>query len=185
VGDWYGWYGEPVSYDYGTGIVYEDGNVVSDGQVIATEEQYYDQASAIADQGQTVADDTQWMPLGVFALVEKETDPQTDLFQLSVSKDGAIGGSYARTDAPDKTSAIKGSVDKKTQRVAWTIDSWPGTVYEAGIFNLTQDKAPLLVHADKDKTLQKLLVRVSPPSSAGQQPASSPAQQPATPTTQQ
>jgi hypothetical protein len=177
VGGWYGVSGAPVSYNYGSDIVYVDGNVVSNGQVIATDDQYYDQASTLATQGEAPPAEAQWMPLGVFALVAQEQDPQTDLFQLSVSKDGAITGSYANTSAPDKPAAVAGSVDKQTQRVAWTIDGYAGTVYDAGIFNLTQDKAPVLVHAGKDTTYQRLLLRVSPPSAEGQ-PAATGQQQP-------
>jgi hypothetical protein len=122
------------------------------------------------------------MPLGVFAVVNKESDPQEALFQISVSKEGAIGGSYAHTSAPDKTSPIKGSVDKKTQRVAWTIEAYPDVVYDAGLYNLTQDKAPLLVHSGKDKTATQLLLRVNPPKSeTAASGAAAPPVSPATP----
>ena len=51
-------------------------------------------------------------------------------------------------------------MDKKTQRAAWTIGDNKDNVMETGIYNLTKDEAPMLVHFGKDKTEQWLLVRM-------------------------
>ena len=61
------------------------------------------------------------------------------------------------------TVPIQGAVDKKTQRVAWTVGNNKNTVGETGLYNLTQDEAPALIHIGKDKTQQWLLVRLKQP----------------------
>ena len=53
-----------------------------------------------------------------------------------------------------------GSVDKQTQRVAFTVGDNKDTVVETGLYNLTKDEAPALIHVGKDKTEQWLLVRL-------------------------
>jgi hypothetical protein len=40
------------------------------------------------------------------------------------------------------------------------------TVCETGVYNLTQDEAPALLHVGKDKTQQWLLVRLKQPEQA-------------------
>ena len=112
----------PCKYSrYGENVTYQDNQVYYGNQPIATAEQYYQQASALA-QSVPAADAAAdaWMPLGVFALVRKEqTDPQF-VMQLAVNKSGAIAGNYS--DMIGGTNvAIQGAVDKKTQRAAWTV----------------------------------------------------------------
>ena len=58
----------------------------------------------------------------------------------------------------DTTTPVYGSVDKKTQRAAWTIGKKKDRVFEAGLYNLTAAEAPVLVHIGTDKTQQWLLV---------------------------
>jgi hypothetical protein len=66
----------------------------------------------------------------------------------------------------DTTTPIYGSLDKKTQRVAWTIGKKNDRVFDTGIYNLTKSEAPVLVHIGNTRTMQMLLVRVSPPDPA-------------------
>jgi hypothetical protein len=81
---------------------------------------------------------------------------------LAVHKNGIIRGNYY-DGVMDTTTAVYGSVDKKTQRAAWTIGKTKDRVFEAGLWNLTQPEAPCLVHLGPDKTQQWLLVRVEQP----------------------
>ena len=60
-----------------------------------------------------------------------------------------------------------GSVDKKSQRAAWTIGKNKDRVYEAGVYNLTQEQCPCLVHVGTAKTSQMLLVRMQQPATKG------------------
>jgi uncharacterized protein (TIGR03000 family) len=150
----------PVYFDYGNTIVYQNTNVYENGQVIGTTADYEQQAQAIAQQGQAAPPPSQkWQPLGVFALVQGDDKSSNSMFQLAVDPSGIIRGNYY--DAlMDSTSTVYGSVDKKTQRAAWTIGDKKTPLFEAGIFNLTKDESPVLVHFGPGKTQQWLLVRV-------------------------
>ena len=104
-------------------------------------------------------------PLGVFALVQKEQSDPHYVMYLAINKSGIIGGNY--TDLVSGTTVpIQGAVDKKTQRAAWTVGKNKNTVCETGLYNLTQDEAPALIHIGKDKTQQWLLVRLKQPEPA-------------------
>ena len=130
---------------------------------MATAADYYQQAATLA--ATAPAPDAQsgdWLPLGVFALVQKEqSDPQY-IVELAVNKSGMLAGNYSDLIS-GTTCPIQGAVDKKTQRVAWTIGNNKNTVGETGLYNLTQDEAPVLIHLGKDKTQQWMLVRLKQP----------------------
>jgi hypothetical protein len=53
-------------------------------------------------------------------------------------------------DAGDQE--VYGSVDKKTQRAAWTVGDRKEPVFEAGMANLTKSETTVLVHLGKDRT---------------------------------
>lgn len=151
---------QPVAYDYGTNITYQGDQVYYGSQPVATAEQYYQQASELAQSNP--APDSQaseWTPLGVFALVQKEQSDPHYVLQLAVNKAGVLAGNYSDL-VSGSTTPIQGSVDKKSQRVAWTVGTNKNTVGETGLYNLTQDEAPALIHIGKDKTQQWLLVRM-------------------------
>jgi hypothetical protein len=153
---------EPEYYDYGNTVTYQDNSVYMNGQDMGTSDEYYQQAQDLADTGAQaqVAADVKWMPLGVFAMTHGDQSKANLVLQLAVNKDGTIRGNYTATLTND-TKPIQGSVDKKTQRAAWTIGDNKDNVIETGIYNLTKDEAPCLVHFGKDKTQQWLLVRLN------------------------
>ncbi len=164
-----GFAGEPAyGYDYGSDIVYQDNTVYVGGKESGTAQQYAQQATALAEQGQTAdaPPTADWKPLGVFALVPGDQKTSNNLFQLAVNRGGIIRGNYY-DGVMDTTTPVYGSVNKKTQRTAWTIGKTKDRVFEAGLYNLTQSEAPVLVHFGADKTQQWLLVRVEQPA-AGQ-----------------
>jgi hypothetical protein len=154
----------PVTYDYGSTIVYQDDTVYVNGEVLATADEYAEQATAIADVGRAEppAADEEWQPLGVFGMVQGEETVANTLFQLAVNKAGVIRGNYY--DAlGDNNLPVFGSVDKKTQRAAWSVGEKKEIVYEAGMYNLTQAECTVLIHYGKEKTRQMLLVRLDQP----------------------
>jgi hypothetical protein len=57
-------------------------------------------------------------------------------------------------------------VDQKTQRAVLTFGDGQNTdtVLETGIYNLTQDEAPALLHFGAEQSQPMLLVRLKPPS---------------------
>lgn len=161
----------PYTYDYGSNIVYQNNNVYVGGQDAGTAQAYAQEATTIADTGinSNATPQQDWKPMGVYALVQGNDKTSNNIFQLAVNKDGIIRGNFYDGVA-DTTTEVYGSVDKKTQRCAWTIGKKKDRVFEAGLYNLTQSEAPVLVHFGGDKTQQWLLVRMEqPPQKTGAQ----------------
>jgi hypothetical protein len=151
-------------YDYGNTVVYQGDTVYVNGQEDGTAQQYAQQATALADKGQSAGapPDQEWTPLGVYALVQGDEKTSNNIFQLAVNKDGVIRGNYY-DGLTDTTTEVYGSLDRKTQRAGWTIGKKKDRVFEAGVYNLTQGQCPCLVHLGAQKTDQMLLVRVEQP----------------------
>jgi hypothetical protein len=152
---------QPLYYDYGNNVTYENNNVYVNGQDAGTTQQYYEQASSLAQSGAAAEapPDDDWLPLGVFALTKADQKNSIVTIQLAVNKQGVIRGNYTDT-ATEKTMVIQGAVDKQTQRVAFTVGDNKTNLIETGLYNLTKDEAPALVHVGNDKTAQYLLVRL-------------------------
>ena len=161
--DYFG-YGEgidPMYYDYGNNVTYQDNSVYVNGQSVGTSDEYYQQAQDLAGTGADAktTDDAKWMPLGVFAMTHNDQTKANLILQLAVNKQGISRGNYTAT-LVSHTVPLSGSVDKKSQRAAWTIGDNKDNVFETGIDNLTKDEVPMLVHLGKDKTEQWVLVRL-------------------------
>jgi hypothetical protein len=159
----------PVSYDYGNNITCQDNEIYIDGEDAGAAQQYYAAAASLAATGTSASatSDSNWMPLGVFALC-KSNETKSDLaVQLAVNRDGILRGNYTDT-ATNQTELIHGSIDKKTQRVAFTVGDNTTNVIETGLYNLTKDEAPALIHFGTDRTEQWLLVRLKQPAASGQ-----------------
>lgn len=155
---------QPVYYDYGNNITYEDNSVYVNGNDVGTSQQYYEQAANLATTGAEASAPAEgdWLPLGVFALAKTEDATSDVSLQLAVNKQGVIRGNSTDTTT-NKNQVIKGSVDKTTQKVAFTVGDDMSTVVETGLYNLTKDESPCLIHFGADKTEQWLLVRVQKP----------------------
>jgi hypothetical protein len=172
IGAWCGWgTAAPIVYDYGNNVTYQGDQVYYGDQPVATADQYYQQASDIAQSAPATAPDPQsddWLPLGVFSLIQGDQSDTNTMFQLAVNKAGVIAGNY-NSVLTGTTAPVHGAVDKQTQRAAWTVGENKTTVYDTGISNLTKDEAPVLIHLGNDKTQQWLLVRLkqSEPQNAG------------------
>ena len=158
--DWVGCDLLPEDYDYGSTVLYQGGNVYVEGQPAGSAAQYYDQAGSLASSGDAKQDDqADWLSLGVFGMTQgQQTDP-TMIFQLAVNHQGIIRGNFYNT-VTDTTLPVQGAVDKKTQRVAWTMGDNKSTVIDTGLANLTKDEGPALMHFGKNKTQEWLLVRL-------------------------
>jgi hypothetical protein len=160
---WFGYENvQPIYYDYGNNVVYQDNSVYVNGQDVGTTTQYYQQAEDLASDGtkSDASKDGQWMPLGVFAMTRADQTNDDLILQLAVNKDGIIRGNYTNTIS-NQNQPVHGSVDKKTQRAAWTIGDNTDNVTETGIYNLTKDEVPILIHFGKDRTEQWMLVRLN------------------------
>ncbi len=168
---WFPWgWSQPISYSYGDNVYVQGDTVYYGEEAVGTQQEYSEQAFAIASSANEVApddsaDDSQWMSLGVFAMTQdgQASGPEPNLFvQLAVSKEGMIAGTYFNSST-NQSHEIEGAVDKQTQRTAWTVGSndWP--VMETGISNLTEDEAPALIHFENGQSQQWLLVRLEDP----------------------
>jgi hypothetical protein len=149
---------------YGGNVTYNSNNVYYNGQPAGTATDYYNSAQKLA----TSCGDTNpkkkadWKPLGVFSLVQGSQTDSTTMFQIAINENGDIAGNYYDMLA-DQDQQIHGKLDKKTQRVAWTVGSNKNVVYDSGMANLLKDDAPVLVHFGKDRTEQFILVRLKRP----------------------
>jgi hypothetical protein len=169
-GSYCGCTGDGCYYDYGGNVTYEDNTVYYGDQPVATAEQYYDQAVDIAKSGGD-SQNEEWLPLGVYAVVSEPTQTQTDkVLQLAVNKDGVIRGNF-QDNLTDKIVPVIGSVDKKTQRVAIRPEGNDSLVLETGLYNLTNDEVPVLVHFGADRQELRTLMRLKQPEEQGGQPA--------------
>jgi hypothetical protein len=173
LSSWFTWpaapatvWSEPIYYDYGPGgnVTYQDNSVYVGGQEVAPAADYAQSAAVLATvappTSQAEAEKAEWMPLGTFAVAThpKDVDPSR-IIQLAVNKQGVISGTLYNKET-DKSQTVQGQVDKQTQRVAFRIGDADNVVVETGLYNLTQDEAPVMVHFGTDKTEQYVLVRL-------------------------
>ena len=162
-----GW-SEPIAYDYGTDVIYDDDYVYVRGERIGTPVEYSQQVIELANPpAEVVAEapvvETEWTPLGVWALVqENQGDDAVMFFQLSVDKDGYVSGAYTNVISGEVLQ-VAGQVDRSTQRAAWHIGDQKEKVFEAGMANLTDNQASCLVHTAPGEMQTWLLVRMESP----------------------
>ena len=72
----------------------------------------------------------------------QQTDPAM-IFQLAGNHEGIVRGSFYST-ITGTTLPVHGAVDRKTQRVAWTMGDNKSTVIDTGLANLKKDASSLL-----------------------------------------
>jgi hypothetical protein len=151
----------PVYWDYGENVVYSGDNISISGTEVPAAD-FAQQATDLATAGKDAkveAKGDDFQPLGVFAMISEGETKSTNIFQLAVNTGGIIRGNYYNATT-DTTETVYGSVDKETQRAAWTVGDRKTPVYECGIANLTKAETTMLVHYSKEKSQQFTLVRV-------------------------
>lgn len=172
---WFTWsappnaWAQPIYYDYGPGgnVVYRDNRVFINDQPVATAAEFAESAAVLATvpppESVAAAQAAEWLPLGTFAMSTSEEDLEpTEVLQLAVTRQGIVGGTLYDRET-NTSQAIQGQVDKETQRVAFRLSETEDVVAETGLFNLTQDSAPLLVHFGQDRVETYNLVRLTVP----------------------
>jgi len=192
AGYWYGnpgWgtfantYGSPYFYDYGPGgnVVYSGNQVLVNDQPVATAADYAQSAAQLA----TVTEDEMkaphdWVPLGTFSVATSAEDKNpTRAAQIAYdNKQGLISGTIFNSKSGNLYT-LQGKVDPQTQRVAFTVGNDPNTVFETGLYNLTQNATPVLLHQGPTQTQTWVFARLPEPkedqatttAAAPQQPA--------------
>ncbi len=164
--------GPPVYYDYGQTLYYEGDNVYYNNEVVGTAQEYAEQAQEIAAAVPDVQpEQVDWLPLGVFALTQKDgsVEDATLYLQLAISKEGIIAGTFQDT-ATDESFEVQGTIDRESQRAAWgpVGKDWP--IMETGIYNLSENEAGALLHFADGTTQQWQMVRLDEPTDAGPAP---------------
>lgn len=171
-----------------TNITYQGDTVYNNGQPVGSSQDYYNQAQQLASQsysqgyGQGMMDTAtgapsangggnsaqgQWQPLGVFALAQPGQTSSQMLLQLAINKDGTVRGNYLN-QLTNETSQVYGSLDKKNQRVSWTIGQNNQTVFDTTLPDLTKDDSQVLVHYGPSSTQTMALIRLPQPKGSGQ-----------------
>jgi len=159
---------EPTYYAYGDGgnVYYEDNTVYVDGKAAGTAEQYAQQSLALvaAAPPPEKAADAEWLPLGTFAVTREDVEDSQGMIELAINKQGVLAGTYYN-EATGASRALKGTLDQKSQRVAigFADGKKEDAALETGIYNLTQDEAPALLHFGTTQTTPLLLVRLEAP----------------------
>jgi hypothetical protein len=168
AGAYCGCSGSGVYYDYGENVTYDDGVVYYGDQAYRSADQYYADADELAAGGQETQDE-EWLPLGVFAVIAEPTQTQSDkVVQLALNKEGAIRGNL-QDSLSDKVIPVVGAVDKKTQRAALKLEGNDSVVVETGLYDLTNDEVPVLIHFGPDRQETRTLIRLQPPEEQAQQ----------------
>jgi len=131
----------PVIYDYSL----NDGYIYSDGVQMAPVTAYESQAEEIVDSVPPPDDATDWMPVGIFAIVPQGTTEVNVTVQLAVGKNGAVAGTYFNKDG-NITLPLQGAIDKSKQRVAWKVGEEDTITMETGLDSLTKDKSKVIIY---------------------------------------
>jgi hypothetical protein len=118
-------------------------------------------ASLTAPQASSTVNE-KYEPLGVFSLNEPGDSHSNMLLQLAISQSGIVRGNYINQLTGEK-SQVYGALDKKTQRISWTIGQNTGTVFDSSLSDLTKEKTKVLVHYGPDDTRDMNLVRKKAP----------------------
>ncbi len=174
---------EPAYADYGSNIIYEGDNVYVNSEPVPAaqySETVVELATTVAQpppplpaeaaspgEQSTEEPQSEWLPLGVFALVQEEKGDPVMFFQISINRDGVLSGGYSGVLTGDQRP-IAGKVDKATQRAGWRIGESTETIFETSLGNLTLDVSPVAVHFGDSRVQTWLLVRLPEPAPAGQ-----------------
>jgi hypothetical protein len=169
----YGW-NTPFFYDYGPNgnVVFVNDRVLVNEQPVGTVDEFYQSARDLAQVTQEEMNAPHdWMPLGTFSVAtsQNETNPARVIQLAHDNKAGLISGTIFNRESGNLYT-VQGKVDPQTQRVAFTIGNDPNVVMETGLYNLTKNETPVLVHFAPDKTATYLFVRLPEPESTEQAP---------------
>jgi hypothetical protein len=127
----------------------------------ATDESSNDSLTAaeLAARGNVdLPSDTEFLPLGVFAMGPAHQEDASAVAQFAVSKDGILRGSYADL-ITDQGQTIYGAVDKPSGRVAWTVGRDGKAVFETTLASLTSSAGPAVLNLPNGTTRDWTLAR--------------------------
>lgn len=156
IGSWLGWQAQPYYYGYNDGYY-------GPAEYNSSYSEMNYQVSPQQNMAEANVTGGNWMPLGVFSISNGSKDEITPnmFLQLALNKDGTISGTFYNTTT-NEVYELEGEVDSSTKRAFWKIvDNKDSPVVETGIYNLTQDIVPILIHFSNGLTQNKVLIRVN------------------------
>ncbi|HUT95235.1 MAG TPA: TIGR03067 domain-containing protein [Thermoguttaceae bacterium] len=108
------------------------------------------QRTASPDEDRAVSD-RQWMSLGVFGLAKPGQPEASVLVQLAVSREGEVAGeTYDPKNKRRQT--LVGSIDRKADRVFWTMGADTATVMETELGSLSRAEGQVVVHYEDGRS---------------------------------
>jgi hypothetical protein len=156
---------------YGTNIIYRDRIVYVNNVRYVTAEEFYHQARDLAHSVEITpptvdteqsADD--WLVMGTFAVFMDDGETNAGLIlQLAANGEGEFRGNMVDEFNEDEIRQIFGALDPETQRVALRFEDDDDLILECGLWNLTQESLPLLIHLDENETEMRTLIRLAEP----------------------
>lgn len=169
---------QPPYYTYGSGgTVYVEGDtiVMGEGKQVPIETYTDELIEQAQDIPEGATEETQWMSLGVFTLVDEEAPESTMVLQLALSQKGVIAGMFENSTTQTSVP-IEGSADLETSRAVMTPVDKYFPMIETGLYNLVQEQTQALVHFEDGTVEERLLVRLDKPEAAegGESPAPEP-----------
>jgi hypothetical protein len=103
-----------------------------------------------------------WEPLGVYSLCTPGQKESTTLFQLAINKDGVVRGNYMNEITNEKAQ-VHGALDKKTQRISWTVGNNPETIFSTTLNELVKQDSKILVQFGPNNTQEMAFIRLPAP----------------------
>lgn len=168
----------PVYPDYSMTVIYEGADTVYVDNQPMPAQQYSGaivEAASVREQAPPPAPPAEgkpeeWMPLGVFALVQEQKGSPNMFLQISLNREGVITGGYENTITGDQRP-LTGQVDKTSQTAAWRIGDNRDMICSTSVANLTLDVCTVALHFKDVRTESWLLVRMPDPGAGGKQSA--------------
>jgi hypothetical protein len=167
-----------ANYNYGPSLGYQT-NLPSPSDEALPQPQApvapnYKQAYDLAHSGPAVdaknAAQSDWLPLGVFAVTKPGKQEENWMVQLGVNKQGVLSGTYYNQEK-DSAHPLVGMVDQKTHKAAWYFAD--GTenpmVFETSVDNLTEPQTTVMVHFAPGDSGVWQMVRLERPEAAQNQ----------------
>ncbi len=108
--------------------------------------------------GLTLPADENFLSLGVFSLAPQDKIDASALVQLAVNKNGEVRGSYYDL-LTDQEQTIQGALDKRTQRVTFTVGNSGPVAFETVLRDLTQASGKVTLRFENGTTKQWTLAR--------------------------
>jgi hypothetical protein len=157
---WLPWSFGSTYYYFDNGYYYS--SQAPEIQIEAAPLDYEQTEEKIASAPQGSSSESDWMPLGVYALTSTGKIPYTPnmYLQLALNKEGAIEGTLYNS-ASDELFPISGYVEKETEKVLMQVSGNENSpILETGLYNLTQDQASIQLHFANGLNQNWLLVRL-------------------------